>query len=258
MGRELRIIFAERPEDPYMNLSIEEAVFIERCNNSVPDTLRFWRNQNAVVIGVFQRASEEVDLDYASKMGIKVVRRFTSGGAVYHDLGNLNFALSTMVKSRKGVDYLYGELLEGVMNGLRRLGLNPYKENVNDIVVNDRKVIGVAGSIRKNCVFLHGAVLINTDLNILARVLKVSRKKLLDKKFKSVKYRVTNLKNINTNIETRDVIKALTTGFEETLDSVSYPDLITQKEIETANQLYKRKYTRKEWNMERARPNMEW
>ncbi len=254
--KELRVVFSETPDNPFMNLAIEEALFISRCKLWAPDTLRIWRNKKAVVIGVFQRAEQEVDLDYAANNGIPIVRRFTSGGAVYHDLGNLNFAISTIAPSgkEKSVDYLYEELIKGVMYALEELGFNPYKENVNDVVIEDRKVVGVAGSIRGDCVFLHGAMLINTDLNILSRVLLISKKKLVDKKVSSVKYRVTNLKNVKPDIEVRDVIKALEKGFSRVLDANVYHDLISPRELELSEKLYREKYSLAEWNMERMKP----
>ncbi|MEM4660751.1 MAG: lipoate--protein ligase family protein, partial [Thermosphaera sp.] len=123
---ELRVVFTETPENPWMNLAWEEAFFQSRCNDISDDVLRIWRNKSAVVIGVFQKASEEVNLEFAEQVKAGVVRRFTGGGAVYHDLGNINFALSVKPRGLKvSVDYLYGELLYGVVKALERLGFKP-------------------------------------------------------------------------------------------------------------------------------------
>jgi lipoate-protein ligase A len=90
----LRVLLYETPEDPYMNLAFEEAfVRVLSLRNPCP-TLRIWRNKNAAVIGYFQKADEEVKLDVASKYDVAITRRFTGGGAVYHDLGNINYAIA--------------------------------------------------------------------------------------------------------------------------------------------------------------------
>ncbi len=251
----LRILFSETPDNPWMNLALEEAFFISRIKELSPNILRIWRNKNAVVIGVFQKAEEEVDLEYAEKNGIAVVRRFTSGGAVYHDLGNINFALSVKAPlGKRSIDFLYNDLLEGVLEALRILGFNPRKENVNDIVVGDRKVVGVAGSIRKEYVFIHGSMLVNTNLDVLSRVLKISKKKLMDKKVNAVKYRVTNLSQVNPKIGVREAINAIIKGFSKTLEEETYLDLPTEKELRIAERLYTEKYSRREWNMTRMKP----
>lgn len=253
----LRVLFTEYVDDAYMNLAVEEALFVYRCNNGGSDTLRIWRNKKAVVIGVFQKPDEEVNLDYARNNGIQIVRRFTGGGAVFHDLGNINFAISTKIPPNKpkGIEFLYEDLIYGAVNALKRLGFSPRKENINDIIVEDKKVIGVAGSLRMDCAFLHGAILYDTDLNILSNVLRVPLKKLADKKISSVKYRVTTIKQLKPDITMKDLIKALKESFSEILGSTDvYEDLISKDELELAEKLYKEKYSTVEWNFERKKP----
>jgi len=240
-----------------LNLAYEEAFYIRRCNEESDDVLRIWRNEKAVVIGVFQRADEEVDLEYAKENGIQIVRRFTGGGAVYHDLGNINFAISTRIEdpARGGIDYLYEHLINGAIIALKKLGFSPVKENVNDIIVDGRKVIGVAGSLKRECAFLHGAMLFSTDLSVLSRVLKVPLKKLQDKKIESVKYRVSTLSLLKPGIRVRDVVSSLVEGFSEVIDAKGYYfDFASEREIELARKLFAEKYSTDAWNMERRRP----
>ncbi|MGB9827504.1 MAG: lipoate--protein ligase family protein [Thermosphaera sp.] len=257
---ELRVVFTETLDNPWMNLAWEEAFFQSRCSDKTGDVLRIWRNRNAVVIGVFQKASEEVNLEYAQQIRAGIVRRFTGGGAVYHDLGNINFALSVKPVGRKvNVDYLYVDLLKGVVKALEKLGFNPSVQNVNDIIIGDRKVVGVAASLRReqNCGFIHGAMLYNVNLDVLAGILKIPLKKLADKGVSSVKYRVTNISALKPELRVEDIVKALIESFTETLDKKGwYPDLPKQHEIEMAERLYSSKYSTPEWNMERKRP--EW
>jgi lipoate-protein ligase A len=254
---ELRVLLEERPEDPYMNLSIEEALFISRCRDDGDDILRIWRNKNAVVIGVFQVPEEEVDLEYAKNNGIAITRRFTGGGAVYHDLGNINFAFSTKVPEgeKGGVDYLFNYLINGAIYALEKLGFSPKKENYNDIIIDGKKTIGIAGSIRRNCAFIHGAMLYNTNLSVLSSVLKVPLKKLAEKKVSSVKYRVTTISQIRNDIRERDVVNALIYGFMRVKDLKGfYLDFLSEKEFDLSLELYKNKYSTYEWNYERKRP----
>ncbi|MCC6002733.1 MAG: lipoate--protein ligase family protein [Thermofilum sp.] len=237
-----------------MNLAFEEAVF--RCVGAglVDNTLRIWRNKNAVVIGYFQDAREEVNLETAMKLGVSVVRRFTGGGAVYHDLGNVNYALSVKMSENIAKDYLniYGKYLRGALLALEKLGAKPYIENINDIIVSNRKVSGTAASIGKGAEFIHGSILVNTDLTILSRVIKVSPTKLADKKVSDVKYRVVTLESLLARkISYREVLDALVEGFSELLSAEPYFDLPSEEELEVAKILWEDRYKTIEWNFER-------
>ncbi len=249
----LRLVTYEEPEDPYYNMAVEEAIPRGRGCGIVPDTLRVWRNANAVVIGYFQRAEEEVNLDLASSIGAAVVRRFTGGGAVYHDLGNLNYAISLSSSGRPGkLDYVFKELMKAPVEALRSLGFGAEVENVNDVIVSGRKVSGTAATLSWGTTFFHGAMLVSTDLGRLASVLRVSPRKLIDKGVSSVKYRVTNLLDIKP-VSLDDIIRALAASFTAVIGAHDYyVGLLTPEELEIANILYNEKYTKREWNYDRA------
>ncbi len=252
MGSRLRVLLFETPEDPYMNLSFEEAFLIARERGWIEDdVLRIWRNANAVIIGYFQVAEEEVNLIETRKIGASIVRRFTGGGAVYHDLGNLNYAIAVKRRDVKGgVDFLYNFLLKGALNALRNLGASPKLENINDIVANDRKVSGTAGTIRGDTYFLHGCLLVKTDLAKLSSLLRVSKVKLIDKRISSVKYRVANLCDVlERDISYKELVEALIRGYEELLGAEAYFDMPSSDELKLARALYKAKYTTPEWNL---------
>ncbi|RLF07064.1 MAG: lipoate--protein ligase family protein [Thermoprotei archaeon] len=252
----LRILLYETPDDPYRNLAFEEAFFLARHYDlTKDDTLRIWRNANAVIVGYFQYAKEEVRMDALERIGAKVVRRFTGGGAVYHDLGNINYAITVkkeILPEETLVDSLYKFLLSGAINALRKIGVEARIENVNDIVAGDRKISGCAAKYMKNTLFLHGALLVSTDLSKLASVLKISKKKLADKGVASVKYRVTTLTNLlGRSIGYDEIVNALVEGYRELLNADVYFDLPSREELLLAQRLYK-KYTSDEWNFERA------
>jgi lipoate-protein ligase A len=251
--RNLRVVLYETPEDPYMNLAFEEAVY--RCVGAglVDDTLRIWRNRRAVVIGCFQDAREEVRLDVAERLGVAVVRRFTGGGAVYHDLGNVNYALSVKVgESSTTYAGVYEKYLRGALLALEKLGARPHLENINDVVVGDKKVSGTAATVGRGAEFIHGAILVSTDLTVLSSVLKVSPAKLLDKKVSEVKYRVATLEQLlGRRISYREVVSALVEGFCELLGAEPYFDLPSKEELEVARILWEGRYRTPEWNFER-------
>ncbi len=249
----LRVVPYEEPEDPYFNMAVEEAIPRARGCGVVPDTLRIWRNMNAIIIGYFQRAEEEVNLDVAASIGAAVVRRFTGGGAVYHDLGNLNYALSlASTGKRVSLDLVFKELTKGPVDALRSLGFSADVQNVNDIIVSGRKVSGTAATISWGATFFHGAMLISTDLGRLASVLRVSPRKLIDKGVSSVKYRVTNLNDIRP-VSPDEVVAALAESFTRLTGHERYQvGLLTPEELEIAQALYNEKYSKREWNYERA------
>lgn len=249
----LRVLLYETPDDPYYNLAFEEAVPRARGCGAVPDTLRIWRNRSAVVIGYFQRAEEEVNLDEAERRGVAVVRRFTGGGAAYHDLGNINYAVSVASKGpvAEEVKRAFGELVRAPVEALRRLGYDASVENVNDIVVAGRKVSGTAATVAWGSTFLHGALLVSASLSTLASVLRVSPKKLMDKGVSSVKYRVTNLVDVRP-VGTAELVEALASAFAAVLGYGGfYFDVPSPVELDMASALL-RKYRSREWNYERA------
>src|SRR2546426_5112755 len=214
-----RLVDVEFRDDPFMNLAIEEAIPRTVGFGKVPNTVRFWHNSNTIVLGCFQSASLEVNFEACKELGTDVVRRFTGGGAVYHDSGNLNYAISFaefhLLKPDHNLQSVFQRLSEGAVEGLRRLGLKAEFQPVNDIQVDGKKVSGAAGSIRWNSVFHHGCILVGSDLSILGKVLNVPRVKLEDKHVASVQKRVTTVRDeLGRDITTKEVRDAIVGGIE--------------------------------------------
>jgi len=250
----LRVLLFETPHDPYFNLALEEALFyIKSKRRDANPVLRIWRNYSAVIIGYFQKAEEEVKLDLAENLGIAVVRRFTGGGAVYHDLGNINYAIVIDQRSNDPLNELYGFLIDGILNALRKFGVEPRVENINDIAIGFGKVSGVAASFREGTLFLHGSLLVSTNLDVLTRVLKISEKKLADKKVNSVKYRVRLLEDIlGRKITFSEIVEKIIRGYCDLLNLKPYYDMPEKLEIEAAKILYEEKYKKEKWNLGRS------
>ncbi len=242
----LRILTYETPNDPYLNLAFEEALARARSKDLVEDTLRIWRNEKALILGYFRNPEEDINLLMARKIKIPIVRRFSGGGTVYHDIGCVNYSLAIKRDVKFPISYLYNELLKGTLLALKKLGVSAYVKNTNDIVVNERKVSGTAASIKWGVLFLHGSILINSDLKMLYLLLKIPKniKPAID----PVKYRVTNLSLFLGNIDIDEIMNALISSYSKILMSDYYFDEPGKEELKIANILLKEKYLKDEWN----------
>ena len=182
--------------DPYFNMALDEFCL----ENIVMDEPYFylWRNRPSVIIGLNQNAYSEVNLDYLRASGINLVRRVTGGGAVYHDLQNLNYTI--VGRSLSGVE---GPLTnrkgpslspEPIISALRQLGVPAELTGRNDIFVEGRKVSGYARRVSGSQEIVHGTLMYDVDLETLTHVLDTPGSKLQAKGIGSVKSRVANLK----------------------------------------------------------------
>src|SRR5713101_9224252 len=250
-----RLVDVEFRDDPFMNLAIEEAIPRLVGLGKVPNTVRFWHNSNTIVLGCFQSASLEVNFEACKELGTDVVRRFTGGGAVYHDGGNLNYAISLKrghpLIQTDDLQFAFQRLSEGTVQGLRALGVNAEFQPINDIQVNGLKVSGAAGSIRWDTIFHHGCILVGSDLKILGKVLNVPRVKLEDRHVASVQKRVTTVRDeLGRDVSTTEVRDAIVDGIESCYGVGVEPGVLTKEELGLAEELYQTKYSRLEWNLE--------
>lgn len=177
--------FRSYSTNPYYNLAYEQYLFEKKENGEI--YILLWQNDNTVVIGRYQNAYEEVDLKYAQENKIRIVRRNSGGGAVYHDLGNLNYSFIVDLESNDLDDCF--NLLENILC----LYDIKYKfEGRNDITVDGFKVSGAACHIENGKVLYHGTLLINSNLMTLHKVLTRSTKISDSKSKKSVVRKVAN------------------------------------------------------------------
>lgn len=201
-----RVILSES-FNPYFNLALEEFLF-----NKVEDQeiiLYLWRNKNTVVIGRNQNPWKECNLEVlANNKGI-LARRLSGGGAVYHDLGNLNF---TFLMRETNEDL--NKQLSVIINALEDLGIKARFSGRNDILVQDKKISGNAFYRDEDRYYHHGTLLFNVDMDILPKILTPSIEKLESKGIDSVKSRVMNLKDCKENLTIESLTKALIKSFE--------------------------------------------
>ena len=183
--------------DPYLNLAIEEYL-LTHCED---DVFMLWQNEPSVVVGINQNIRAEVDTDALFRLGVKPVRRITGGGAVYHDLGNINY--SFIARSGGGIDF--ATFSAPIIDALGALGVPLTLSGRNDLCLSDgRKVSGNAQCKRGDRVLHHGTLLFDTDLSALGGLLTPSPEKLVTKAIKSTVSRVANLKELLPDISSAD------------------------------------------------------
>jgi len=198
MGGQVKIITTDI-KNPWINLALEEYYLINLDKNEI--ILFLWQNKDTVVIGRNQNPWSECDLTLMEEDNIRLARRITGGGAVFHDIGNLNFSF---ILNRNTYDV--SRQCNVIINGLKRLGINAEKSGRNDMTVDGKKFSGNAFGFRYNNALHHGTILIGADMDKMSKYLTVSNDKIKAKGIASVKSRVTNLKDIVPDI-TVDIVK---------------------------------------------------
>lgn len=178
-----------RSFDPYHNLAVEEYLF----EKTQDDVFILWQNDKTVVIGKNQNINCELDFGFASQNRIKVARRITGGGAVYHDLGNLNYSFISS-RDKEGIDFAY--FTTPIIDALSALGVDARLTGRNDIEVEGKKISGNAQYSKNGRTLHHGTLLFDTDLSVLSSALHVDEEKIKSKAIKSTRSRVTNLKSL--------------------------------------------------------------
>ena len=175
--------------DPAFNLAMEQYVF-----DSLPRDrmyLMLWQNENAIIIGKHQNTLAEINEDFVSQQGIRVVRRLSGGGAVYHDLGNLNYTFITD-DSQQAMDF--GRFCRPVISALEKCGVAAELNGRNDMTIGGQKFSGNAQYRKDGRVMHHGTLLFDTDFSMLSGALQVDEEKIKAKGVKSVRSRVTNIR----------------------------------------------------------------
>ena len=188
---ETRVIYLETgSQDPAYNLAFEEYVLSHRLEG---DYLILWQNDNTVVIGRNQNTEEEIDRAFVEAHGVRVVRRSTGGGAVYHDLGNFKYSFIT--EAREAENLTMEHFTQPVVSALRGLGLQAKASGRNDILVEGRKVSGTAQRLLNGRLLHHGTLLFDTNSDMVARALQADPEKFRSKSAKSVRSRVGNIRD---------------------------------------------------------------
>ncbi|MDF2726267.1 MAG: lipoate--protein ligase, partial [Paenibacillus sp.] len=175
--------------DPALNLALEEIAL--KTFPADEDYLLFYINEPSIIIGKNQNTVEEVNAGYVKEHGIHVVRRLSGGGAVYHDLGNLNFSFITNDDGQSF--HNYRKFTDPVVQALRKLGVEAELTGRNDIQVGERKISGNAQYSTKGRMFSHGTLMFDSEIDNVVSALNVNAEKIKSKGVKSIRSRVANI-----------------------------------------------------------------
>ena len=182
--------YLESPSrDPYFNLALEEYVF-ERMDKSKSYFL-LWQNDNTIVVGKYQNTAEEIDQAYVDAHHIRVARRLSGGGAVYHDRGNLNFTFIVDRADAPGLNFKI--FVRPVVEALARFGVHAAFTGRNDLTIDGMKFSGNAQYARRGRLLHHGCIMLDSNLTSVADALRVKEAKFDSKAVKSVRSRVTTI-----------------------------------------------------------------
>ena len=175
--------------DASLNLALEEYCLLNLPMDE--SYLLFYVNAPSIIIGKHQNTIEEIDTDFVEERGIRVVRRISGGGAVYHDLGNLNFSFITRFDPKHFNNYR--EFTGPVVAALNELGVKAELTGRNDILVDGRKVSGNAQAVRRDRMVSHGTLLFRSELEDVVHALKPKPGKMISKGIQSIRSRVVNI-----------------------------------------------------------------
>ncbi len=230
--------------DPYLNIALDE--YCLRNFNHGQDYLLFYINAPSIIIGRNQNTLEEINDEYVKENGIKVVRRISGGGAVYHDLNNLNFSFQTDY-DRKSLNN-FRKFTKPVIKVLNKMGVEAELKGRNDIVVNDKKISGNAQYSNSKRMLSHGTLLFDTDMNEVTNALNVKMSKIESKGHKSVRSRVGNIIDyLNEPMDVTAFRAKLLEGLYENQEPFETYHL-TEDEWKEVHQLKEEKFATWEWN----------
>jgi len=225
---------------PKLNMAREEAILRTRQQGFAKDTLRIWQNSKSVVVGCSSASRSEVNLNLCWKKGIEVVRRTSGGGAVYHDLGNLNFsAVYDVSTSQIPSDILkiYKTFSKSVITGLSKSGVKSEFCPPNSILSHGKKVSGLAIHRLRDVCLIHGTLLVNADLQTLHQVLR------------HMKDDVVNVSEIYPQVAINEIKMTIAEGFRSSLGIDLENGELYEHEIRLANELYRTRYATDAWNL---------
>lgn len=229
--------------NPYFNLAMEEYLFNLDDNN---DYFLLWQNEPTIVVGKYQNTAEEINSEYVKEKGIHVVRRITGGGAVYHDLGNLNYTFINKGREKKEFDFR--KFTMPIVKALGRFGVEAELSGRNDITIAQKKFSGNAQYVKQGKVLHHGTLLFNSEMEELTKALKVSEDKFQSKGIKSVRSRVTNIADyLPANITVYEFKEMLLKYMFEGYAAITEGQL-KEADMNEINMLMKSKYMNWDWN----------
>lgn len=230
-------------QNAYFNIAAEEYLL---TRFPTEDLFLLYVNAPSIIVGKFQNTLAEINLDYVNEKGIKVVRRMSGGGTVYHDLGNLNFSFHTLLGQHDFMDFSI--FTQPVIALLNRLGVPAYLEGRNDLLVDGKKFSGNAKLSKHGKMVQHGTLLLNSEMEVLGEALKINPLKYIDKATKSNRSRVTNLIHYLPEDTTTEKLKNLLRDEIKSNRPEAEIYHLTPEDLNGIQQLVEEKYETWDWN----------
>ncbi|MCB6992549.1 lipoate--protein ligase [bacterium 210820-DFI.6.37] len=228
--------------NPYFNLAVEEYLL----DNFDEDIIMLWRNDNAVVVGKNQNTIQEINQNYVDENGIRVVRRLTGGGAVFHDMGNVNYTIIQKYDNSLFSNYEY--FTKSVRDFLRTLGVDARLSGRNDLMIDGKKFSGNAQCVRNGKMMHHGTLMFSSQVKDISGALTPNKQKIESKGVKSVKSHVTNISShMENKISVDEFLERLYEHYLTSSENVE-PYQFTQADIAAIQKLSDDKYATWDWN----------
>lgn len=240
----MSMVYLESPSTaPDFNLALEQYVFdkLPRSN----EYFMLWQNDNAIIVGKHQNTLEEINQAYVREHGIRVVRRLSGGGAVYHDLGNINYTFIVDAKGSKFLDFAV--FCRQVVKALATLGVRAEVSGRNDITIGGKKFSGNSQYIKRDRIMHHGTIMFDSNLLVLDGALKVHKDKIESKGVKSMRGRVTNVReHIKGEITLAQFWDVLRQFMVEDQNMAAWQ--LTATDLKQIEELRQSRYATWEWN----------
>ncbi|RST75185.1 lipoate--protein ligase [Siminovitchia acidinfaciens] len=236
-------------KDPRINLAIEEFA-LKNLDINDDGYLLFYINEPSIIIGKNQNTIEEINTDYVESNGIHVVRRLSGGGAVYHDLGNLNYSFITKDEGESFMNFR--KFTMPVIEALEKLGVKAELQGRNDILVEGRKISGNAQFATRGRMFTHGTLLFDSEIENVVSALKVRKDKIESKGIKSIRSRVANISEFldeqMTTEQFRDMLLRYIFDWQDPIPEYK----LTEADWEKIHEISEQRYRNWDWNYGRS------
>ena len=231
-----QIIISEETE-PYFNLALEEELLHTEHTGT---WLYLWQNKDTVVVGRNQNPYRECNIEYLHQNNICAVRRLSGGGAVFHDMGNLNYTFLS-----RDTEYDVQKQNSVIIEAIKRLGINAYCSGRNDILIHGKKFSGQAYYSENGYIYQHGTIMVDVNLEKMVQALMPSKLKLQAHGISSVKSRVLNLRSVCPEITVEAVKRSLKDSFCKTYGNAE----LVYRDKDTADMELLKKYRSDAWNL---------
>ena len=237
------MILLESPStDAAFNLAMEQYIF--DCFDPEKEYFILWQNRNAVIIGKNQNTIKEINPSFIKEHHIQVIRRLSGGGAVYHDLGNINYTFIVNETDSYMNLPLFTKIISDTLN---KLGIHSVINGRNDILIDGKKFSGNAQYHKNHRVMHHGTLMFNCDLMMLTNALNVSENKIQSKGIDSVRSRVTNIyDHLPEKIAIEEFKQQFLTALFEDIRITPY--LLTSDDIQSIKKIKNDVYNTWQWN----------